>query len=215
MIAMKNPDTGHWERLEQVIRATHHSANSFAKHIGLPRGENLYQIKRGNNRISLDVAQRIHELYPQYSISWLMFGADDSGFLPGEESQIVRVPVFRDLQKITNPLPDQTDGQLILSASVANGAQVAVPYTDDILNPYLRNSMMLLRVCGIDDIVYGNIYLVVTDRMRVFRIIQKDNNPKVLRLKTQQSDMFSDILVPHSRIQSLWLVSGAVCHMER
>lgn len=212
---MKNPDTGHWERLEQIIKATHHSANSFAKHIGLPRGENLYQIKRGNNRISLDVAQRIHDLYPEYSISWLMCGVNDSSILPSEESQIVRVPVFRDVQKITNPLPDQTDGQLILSASVANGAQGAVPYTDDILNPYLRNSMMLLRECGMDDIVYGNIYLVVTDRMRTFRIVQKDDDPNNLRLKTEQSAIFNDILLPRSQIQSLWLVCGAVCQMER
>lgn len=212
---MRNADAGHWERLEQVIRATHHSANSFAKHIGLPRGENLYQIKRGNNRISLDVAQRIHDLYPEYSISWLMCGVNEPYVLLGEESQIVRVPIFRDRQKIAIPLSDQTDGQLILSASVANGAQVAVPYTDDILNPYLRNSMMLLRECGVDDIVYGNIYLVVTDRMRAFRIVQKDENADNLRLKTGQSEVFNDILLPRSRIQSLWLVCGAVCHMER
>ena len=215
MITMRNPDTGHWERLAQVIRATNHSANSFAKHIGLPRGENLYQIKRGNNRISLDVAQRIHDCYPEYSISWLMCGVNEPLVLPGEESQVMRVPIFRDLRMITNPLPDQTDGQLILSASVANGAQLAVPYTDDILNPYLRNSMMLLRECVIDDIVYGNIYLVVTPSFRRFRIVQKDDDPNNLRLKTEQSDMFSDILVPRSRIQSLWLVCGAVCHMER
>lgn len=215
MITMRNPDTGHWERLAQVIRATNHSANSFAKHIGLPRGENLYQIKRGNNRISLDVAQRIHDCYPEYSISWLMCGVNEPLVLPGEESQVMRVPIFRDLRMITNPLSDQTDGQLILSASVANGAQVAVPYTDDILNPYLRNSMMLLRECGIDDIVYGNIYLVVTASFRRFRIVQKDDDPNNLRLKTEQSAVFNDILLPRSQIQSLWLVCGAVCQMER
>lgn len=212
---MKNPDTGHWERLEQVIRATHHTANSFAKHIGLPRGENLYQIKRGNNRISLDVARRINELYPEYSISWLMCGHLESNVLPGEEPQIVRIPVCRDLQKMVTRLSDPSAGQLILSASVANGAQVAVPYTDDILNPYLRNSMLLLRECGVDEIVDGNIYLVVTPNFSRFRIVQKDDGPDLLRLKTEQPEVFGDILLPRSQIQSLWLVCGAVCQMER
>lgn len=48
-----------WKRLEEVIAATGHTVNAFARHIGLPRGENLYQIKRGNNGISCDVAKRI------------------------------------------------------------------------------------------------------------------------------------------------------------
>lgn len=212
---MKNPDTGHWERLEQIIKATHHSTNSFAKHIGLPRGENLYQIKRGNNRISIDVAQRINELYPQYSISWLMFGVKEPLVLPGEESQVMRVPIIRDLQKIANTIPDQTDGQLILSASVANGAQFAVPYMDDILNPYLRNSMMLLRECGVNDIVYGNIYLVATASFRRFRIVQKDDDADNLRLKTTQPTLYEDIVIRREQITLLWLVCGAVCQMER
>lgn len=215
MIGMKNPDTGHWERLEQVIKATRHSTNSFAKHIGLPRGENLYQIKRGKNRISLDVALRIHERYPEYPIAWLMFGVNESPILPGEESQIVRIPIFRDLQKIDTPLPDQNDGQLILSASVTNGAQLAVPYTDDILNPYLRNSMMLLRECGVDEIVYGNIYFVATASFRRFRIVQKDDDVDNLQLKTTQPTLYEDIVIHREQITSLWLVCGAVCQMER
>lgn len=45
-----------WQRIEAVIKWANMSTNYFARHIGLARGENLYQIKRGNNGISLDVA---------------------------------------------------------------------------------------------------------------------------------------------------------------
>ena len=48
-----------WQRIEAVIKWANMSTNYFARHIGLARGENLYQIKRGNNGISLDVADRI------------------------------------------------------------------------------------------------------------------------------------------------------------
>ena len=50
------------------------TANAFARHIRLPRGENLYQIKKGNNGISLDVATRICQHYPKIDKLWLLTG---------------------------------------------------------------------------------------------------------------------------------------------
>ncbi|MCC8018825.1 MAG: hypothetical protein LIO85_03515 [Rikenellaceae bacterium] len=46
----------------------------FAQSIGLKRGENLYQIKRGNNGISRQLAERIVEYFPKISKSWLLTG---------------------------------------------------------------------------------------------------------------------------------------------
>ena len=50
------------------------STNYFARYIGLPRGENLYQIKRGNNGISRDVANRIVAKFPQIANLWVSTG---------------------------------------------------------------------------------------------------------------------------------------------
>ena len=60
-----NTKTEIWNRLEAVIRWSHMSINAFARHIGLPRGENLYQIKRGNNGLSIHVADMICEKFPE------------------------------------------------------------------------------------------------------------------------------------------------------
>ena len=57
-----------------VIRWSGMSTNAFARHIGLARGENLYQIKRGNNGVSLDVANRIVAKFPEVSKLWLLTG---------------------------------------------------------------------------------------------------------------------------------------------
>ena len=35
-----------WQRIEAVIKWANMSTNYFARHIGLARGENLYQIKK-------------------------------------------------------------------------------------------------------------------------------------------------------------------------
>ena len=40
----------------------------------MARGENLYQIKRGNNGVSLDVADRIVAKFPEVSKLWLLTG---------------------------------------------------------------------------------------------------------------------------------------------
>lgn len=50
------------------------TTNAFARHIGLPRGENLYQIKRGNNGVSLDLANRIVAKFSEVSKLWLLTG---------------------------------------------------------------------------------------------------------------------------------------------
>lgn len=52
----KNPDN--WARIEAVINMAQMTTNTFARHIGLPRGENLYHIKRGNNGYTLRHALR-------------------------------------------------------------------------------------------------------------------------------------------------------------
>ena len=68
------PELTAWQRLETIIKMSGMSINAFARCIGLPRGENLYQIKKGNNRISRDLASRIVNYYPQISFSWLLTG---------------------------------------------------------------------------------------------------------------------------------------------
>ena len=70
---------GAWDRIAELLRVTGMTANAFARHLGLPRGENLYQIKRGNNGISYDLARRIHAQYPNYSLSWLLTGEGEAG----------------------------------------------------------------------------------------------------------------------------------------
>lgn len=63
-----------WDRIVAIVEMTEMTTNRFAKYIGLPRGENLYQIKRGNNGISLDLAESICIKFPQINKLWLLTG---------------------------------------------------------------------------------------------------------------------------------------------
>lgn len=217
---MKTDSNAAWERLEQVIKATGHTVNSFAKHLELLRAENLYQIKRGNNGISRDLARRIHEKFPTYSIAWLMVGSENANppvslSTALLESPVVRIPVYR-LLSTAHPLPTKEEpiSYLIISASAANGAELAVPYTDDILSPFLRDSLILLRKPE-EDVLFGNMYLVELDNWRLFRLVEADNNSENLKLVTLKPERFGELSVSRSKIRSLRLVCGAVCNMIR
>lgn len=215
---MNNEDnTTAWERIAQVIRASGHTTNSFALHIGLARGENLYQIKRGNNGISKDVAERIHAKYPQYSVSWLMFGEKEQPRIVSDESKIVRLPLHYHCNTVDFPLDREPDDHLIISASAANGAEVAVAYSDDILNPYLRGAFLLLRKRQPEEpILFGNIYLVRLQKLQLFRIVKRyDLNPEVVTLATIQPSALGDIDIGITAIIGMWRVVGAVCRLER
>ena len=112
-----------WERLCKVIEHSGLSVNAFARAIGLSCGETLYQIRRGNNGISPNVAKRIHEKYPDFSLAWLMFGCGESlSEVSGSgPDSVARIPVYRTLpERLFRGEPDDF---LILSAASAAGAE--------------------------------------------------------------------------------------------
>lgn len=83
---------GHWERLAAVIRMAGMSTNYFARYIGLPVAENLYRIKRGQNGISRDVADRIVEKFPAISKGWLLTG--EGNMFYDEDLQSSQIPYY-------------------------------------------------------------------------------------------------------------------------
>lgn len=165
--AVNEPTNANWERLCKVIEHSGLSVNAFARAIGLSCGETLYQIRRGNNGISPNVAKRIHQKYPAFSLAWLMFGCGEP--VSEVSGSVARIPVYRTLpERLFRGEPDDC---LILSAASSHGAEFAVPYADDLLNLFLRSSLLLLREQK-GAILYGNIHLVETEHFRLFRILQ-------------------------------------------
>lgn len=214
---MNKRNDSDWRRLEDVIRATGHNVNSFAKHIGFLRGENLYQIKRGNNGISRDVAERIHAKFPQYSVAWLMFGESLLPQLTQENDLVIRLPLYHDYSTVDFPMTGKPDDYLILSASAAHGAEIAVAYSDDVINPYLRDAYLLLKKHHAPDpILFGNIYLVRFRDIQLIRIVKKyELNPEILTLTTIQPSVLPNIDIGKEVITGLWRVVGAVCNLAR
>ena len=129
--------------MERVIESSGLTINSFARYVGLPRGENLYQIKRGNYGVSLGVAKKIHAKFPQYPISWLMHGEAESAATPEGDAFVVRIPVYRDSSVAEFPPKEVPERYLLLSAEEARGAQIAL-CTDAQFGTVLQHWLVLL-----------------------------------------------------------------------
>ena len=78
--------------MQSVILWANMTTNAFARHIGLPRAENLYQIKRGNYGISMRLATLIVGKFPEINLMWLLKGEGE--MLDEKLARSVVVPYY-------------------------------------------------------------------------------------------------------------------------
>lgn len=202
----------YWERIEKVLKHAAMSTNYFAKYIGLARGENLYQIKRGKNRISLDVAQKIHEKFPKFSIPWLMFG--DLGIVDIGDVEVARIlPLHRDMWNMPLPPEKSSAEQFIISTAAANGAEFAVQLNGDPMTTpfYLRGAILLFRQKKLDEVATGSgLYLIEQEEKRLFKFLERKAYMDSILMVDIVPDYQAPEVVDSREIKSLWQVCATV-----
>lgn len=203
-----------WRRLERVIEFSGLSINSFARYVGLPRGENLYQIKRGNYGISLNVARKVHAKFPQFPLSWLMYGETESPVMSVGDVSVVRIPVYKDLSVLSYPVEGDPTEELVLSVAEAGGARLAVLYAGESSETVSQDWLILLREPD-DEIADGRVYLVATEYFYLFcGVYRIDDDPACLRLKSVLQTATEELVIRRENIRVLWPVCGAVYRLK-
>ncbi|MDR2890117.1 MAG: hypothetical protein LBV18_00675 [Alistipes sp.] len=192
-----------------MVRWTGLSVNSFALSIGLNRGENLYQIKRGNNGISGELARMISEKYPGISRAWLiagegeMFLAEGAGprpvpFYNADVERFVAAPGrFRSSGSVLLPGVDDAD-----FAALYNGRAMgwAVP----------AGSTVLVRRVAVENLIPGGDYVVVVADGAMMRRVRREAGSDQLRLLAVDADNFDEIRVNAASVRELYLVLAVV-----
>ena len=144
MTRFSNKDSDVWRRIEMVIRWSGMSTNAFARHIELPRGENLYQIKKGNNGLSMNVANLICEKFPEIDELWLLRGKRDMLHM----ADMCHCSEAREAEEPSAELVVLRSCTIciagrILSVLVEKGVDdpvgKAFRYTEDLISKYQRN----------------------------------------------------------------------------
>lgn len=195
-----------WQRIEKIVRWAGLSVNSFALHIGLSRGENLYQIKKGNHGISKELAETISSKYPEISRGWLLTGEGD--MFVAESGSRTAIPCYESdaiwlagLDKLPQPA-------YVISLPRLGSASFAAPLQGKAMEPDIPGgAMLVLNETGLNNIVPGYPYLVVTDAVTVLRTVRKEPSDDKLRL-TAVNPAYDDMVIDVCEVKRIWAVKA-------
>jgi len=196
-----------WQRIEAVIKWANMSTNYFARYIGLARGENLYQIKRGNNGISLDVADRIVSKFPQVDKLWLLTGEGQmfsEKKLTGKQVPYYNVDVEHAVARF-----EEIEADDMMIVPQLGDCDLAMRYTGramgDVVPP---GTVVLLKEIDKDAIIPGEEYVIVSRKIVTLRIVRVADEPDKLRLVAGDREKYDDIVLDISDIGVVYKVKG-------
>lgn len=193
-----------WERMEAAIRWANMSTNYFARYIGLARGENLYQIKRGNNGISLDVADHVVAKFPQIDKLWLLTG---EGHMFTKLDRHVPIPYYKadpetDITRIAELRPDD-----YLFLPMVGACDFAMRYNGRAMGDVIpAGTIVLLRNVEPDAIIPGGEYVIVSEKIVTLRIVRSVDDEERFRLVAGDREHYDDMLLAKSSVQKAYKV---------
>ena len=196
-----------WQRLEAVIAWSGLSINSFALRIGLSRSENLYQIKRGNYGISMALADRIVDSFPEIDKLWLLTGDGDMLALAGRLGGAI--PYYNcDLETSLRQV-----GQLPVYQSMCvpqlPDCDLAVNYMGAAMGERTpTGTVVLLKKIDADAIIPGREYVIVTKKIITLRIVRAGEQAESLRLVAVDRANFDDLEVSRGDVETVYAVQG-------
>mgnify|MGYP001544753531 FL=1 len=195
-----------WQRIEAVIKWANMTTNYFARYIGLARGENLYQIKRGNNGISLDVADRIVAKFPQIDKLWRLTGEGQmfaDARVRGAQIPFYDVDVEREIAGVVRL---SADGYLV--APPAGECDLAMVYAGRAMGSLVPpGTVVLLKAVEREAIIPGEEYVVICRKIVTLRIVRSAAKGKY-RLVAGNREDFDDIVVDADEIVAVYKVKG-------
>lgn len=195
-----------WSRLSLIMTELGVTTHGFARLLGMNRAETLYQIKKGNNAISIKLAKRINKLWPQYTVEWLLTGTE----VPVCSHSVDIIPFYDDFSKVRPTAGDAKMSRIVVSKIMSAGADCAVKCIDysGHLPDYLRRNALLLRFVDKESLANNELYLLSIDgRRSLFRIFGTVGR-ETLKLESAMSSQISATIVNIRDIDAAWRVCG-------
>ena len=181
------------------------TTNYFARYIGLPRGENLYQIKRGNNGISRDVADKIVSKFPQIDKLWVLTGEGQMFAAP--ELRGATIPYYNADVEQAVLLRDRlaADTGFVLPQVVE--CDFAMRYNGRAMGDVIpAGTIVLLRNVEPDAIIPGGEYVIVSEKIVTLRIVRSVDDEERFRLVAGDREHYDDMLLAKSSVQKAYKV---------
>lgn len=200
-----------WQRIEHIIKWTGFaSVSAFAREIGLNRSENLYQIKRGNNGISKDLAESIAVKFPEVSKAWLLTG--EGAMLKGDQQyRACDIPFFKDDAIKVAVGYGKLDPDYYVSFPIFEECDFAAFMLSDAMEPEIpRGTMLFFQEVNVQAAVPGEIYLVISPSFSGIRYLRRDAKSGDIRLVARNKSDYDEVIVSRQDIERLFRVRGMV-----
>ena len=201
-----------WQRLDKIIRWTGMSVNAFALNIGLRRSENLYQIKRGNNGISKELAETIVLRYPNISKGWILAGEGEM-FCNNQTKNISGngINFFnRDISFVATHINEiEADDQIYFRRF--DGCSFAGLYLGDSMTPEIPpGAIVIVKEDNVDNIIPGGIYVIISETFNGIRYVRSGSEQGRLRLVPANKNAFDEIEMNVDKIKKILSVQGII-----
>lgn len=196
-----------WQRLSAVIEWADMSANYFARHIGLPRGENIYQIKRGNNGISRRLAERIVAHFPQISKMWLLTGEGEM-FVESQDA-VPTIPYYNaEVEEWIHRLDEIAPTARMTLPQLSDCDLAMIYHGKPMEKVFPAGSTLFLKKMAVDALIPGREYVVITKKIVTLRNVRLAKKADELRLSPADHLNYDDMVVPIDQIEALYEVCG-------
>lgn len=201
---MTNNDSN-WNRLESVIKWANMTVNYFARYIGLSRAENLYRIKRGDNGISRDLADRIVGVFPEIDRVWLLTGV--GRMLLSDDDRGEQIPYYDDdLESALADIASKEPSHYVYMPTI-NGCDLAIRCSSRAMcEPSWAAMDVFLKKIESSQIIPGGEYALVTQNCVTLRKVRAANDTESLRLTARNRDDYDDMTIRRSEIAAAWRV---------
>lgn len=186
------------ERLDQVIQWAGLSTHAFAMYIGMKRSENLYRIIRNKENLSIKLAMQIINTFPEINRNWLIHGEGEM-LIKTERATNATIPLYEDI----NIEP-------IYSISLPNIKDVdfAMTANDGAMEPTIGfGSTILIKKKSTSEIVYGRLYYVETNELKLARAIRKcDTDDTMVTLVPINIKEYDSMTIEKAKITALGII---------
>jgi SOS-response transcriptional repressor LexA len=162
-----------------------------------------------------DKLNNVLTAYPELNRDWLLYG---EGERTKEVIEVVEqgTPVY-DIDATCGDLSRPivfTDEHIIGHVNLPNVSSnaVIIRANGDSMEPHINDGdwIAVREVFNFNELYYGQVYLVITEELRLLKYLRKDEDEQNYILLRSENDRYDDIRLAKSSIRSLFVVENVL-----
>ncbi len=174
------------EKLEQIQQMTGLSWKEMAAKVGIASAQSFTDIRSGRHGISMKLANRIIDAFPNIRREWLMF---ESGPMTKDEA-VGMIALYSSTESMATA---KGGDDIINVGSLFPKAEAAVRNASDSMIEYPNGCILVLRrVTDTNLLIPGNNYLVETEEFSIVKRVQKGKDEAHIALYSSNTATYPD-----------------------